>query len=99
MNTISEEHYSDTSIRPYYSSIGGHIRHVMDVFDCFFEGYNSGEIDLTARKRNTLAEQQIPVGIEYISSTLVKIKAIANDDLNRLVYVTDDLGTGKIRAQ
>lgn len=99
LSTISEEHYKDTSIQPYYSSIGGHIRHIMDVFDCFFEGYVSGEIDLTSRKRNVRAEQEIAVGIAYISSTIKKIQAIANDDFNRLVFVSDDLGAGKVRAQ
>lgn len=98
LSTISEEQYKNTNIRPYYSSIGGHIRHIMDVFDCFFDGYSSGNIDLTARKRNTLAEEQIEVGVDYISSTISKLKAIVNDDLNRLVFVTDDLGLGRVTA-
>lgn len=99
LNTISEDQYSNKSVAPYYSSIGGHIRHIMDVFDCFFEGYASGEIDLTARKRNALAEENMSVGLAYVSTTIAKINAIANDNLERLVNVTDDLGTGKITAK
>ena len=99
LNTITEEQYKDTSVKPYFSSIGRHIRHIMDVFDCFFEGYVSGEIDLMARKRNASAEEQISIGQEYISTTIKKIHAIATHDFERLVYVTDDLGAGKIRAK
>ena len=38
LNTISDAQYSDTSIAPYHSSIGGHMRHVLDVFSCVFDG-------------------------------------------------------------
>ena len=34
LNAIDDEQYSDNSIAPYYSSIGIHMRHILDVFDC-----------------------------------------------------------------
>ena len=34
LQCISDKEYSDTSIAPYHSSIGGHMRHILDVFDC-----------------------------------------------------------------
>jgi uncharacterized damage-inducible protein DinB len=99
LSKISEEQYKDTSVQPYNSSIGTHIRHIMDMFDCVFYGLESGEIDLTARKRNKDAEEILSVGKEYIVSTIAKVLELDTKELNRLVYVTDDLGSGKIRAE
>ncbi|MDC9721426.1 MAG: DinB family protein, partial [Urechidicola sp.] len=65
LNSISNQQYSDTSIAPYYSSIGGHIRHILDVFDCLFEGLPNGLVDLSARKRNELVEIDTAEGIIY----------------------------------
>ena len=53
---ISDEDYSNTSIAPYYSSIGSHMRHILDVFDCIFEGLPINEINLINRKRNLQTE-------------------------------------------
>ena len=99
LNTISEEQYKNSTVQPYNSSIGTHIRHVMDMFDCVFDGLESGEIDLTARKRNKDAEEILSIGKEYIRTTISKILALESKQLKRLVYVTDDLGSGKIRAE
>ena len=49
---ISDEEYSNTTIAPYYSSIGSHMRHILDVFDCIFDGLESSNINLINRKRN-----------------------------------------------
>lgn len=99
LNTISEGQYKDTSVQPYNSSIGGHIRHILDMFDCVFEGVESGEIDLTARKRNKEAEEIIEVGEKYIVSTIEKLNYLTHVDLEQTVFVIDDLGNGKIRAR
>jgi len=46
LNCISDEEYGNMSVPPYYSSIGGHMRHILDVFDCVFEGIESKQINL-----------------------------------------------------
>lgn len=99
LNTISEEQYKNTSVEPYNSSIGTHIRHIMDMFDCIFDGLESGEIDLTARKRNKDAEEIVSIGKNYIYTTIAKVSELNENELSRIVYVTDDLGEGKIRAE
>ena len=71
LQCISDEEYSNTTIAPYNSSIGSHMRHILDVFDCVFEGLPSNEINLIKRKRNDLAENFTAHGINYITSTIV----------------------------
>ena len=65
LKLISDSEYSNLTIAPYYSSIGGHMRHILDVFDCIFDGLETSDINLINRKRNELAEQYTKNGIEY----------------------------------
>jgi uncharacterized damage-inducible protein DinB len=94
LKCISDEEYSNTTIAPYYSSIGGHMRHILDVFDCVFEGLDSKDINLINRKRNELAEKYTKNGIEYFEKTVTNLKSLKTENFNEIVKVTDDLGLG-----
>ena len=98
LNSISDTQYSDTTVQPYHSSIGGHMRHILDVFDCIFSGLEHKHIDLTARKRNQLAEEKTAFGLAYFEDTIEKINSLKTIDLNQKIAVTDDLGLGMITA-
>jgi len=54
IEVITPEDYQNTSVGPYFSSIGSHIRHTLDFFDCISNGLDSNSIDLTHRKRDEL---------------------------------------------
>jgi hypothetical protein len=94
LNCISDEDYKNTTVAPYYSSIGVHMRHILDVFDCVFEGLESGNINLINRKRNEMAENYSQHGIDYFEDIIQRLKLIENEDFNKIVLVTDDLGLG-----
>ncbi len=96
LSCITDKEYNDTTIAPYYSSIGGHMRHVLDVFDCIFEGMESGKINLINRKRNELAENYTQYGITYFENIIQRLKLIETEDFNKIVMVTDDLGLGTV---
>ncbi|MDV7185648.1 DinB family protein [Lutibacter sp. TH_r2] len=98
LENISDEEYSNTTIAPYYSSIGGHTRHILDVFDCIFEGLQASNVNLIKRKRNTLVENKTAEGIQYFKSIISKLESIENHDLNEIIQVTDDLGEGVVTA-
>lgn len=98
LEIISDDQYQNNSIPPYYSSIGGHIRHILDVFDCIFEGLESGSINLINRKRNSLVENYKNEGIIYFNVIKNQLQELRNKDLNQLVKVTDNLGTGIVTA-
>lgn len=98
LNSISDDEYANTTIAPYYSSIGGHTRHVLDVFDCVFNGLDSNNINLIQRKRNSVVENKTKEGVKYFQSIISKLEGFENKDLNQIVQVTDDLGSGAISA-
>jgi uncharacterized damage-inducible protein DinB len=98
LNCISDDEYNNATIAPYYSSIGIHMRHILDVFDCVFDGLESGSINLINRKRNELAENYTQHGIAYYEEILQRLKLLENADFNKIVMVTDDLGLGIVSA-
>lgn len=95
---ISDEEYSNTSIAPYYSSIGGHMRHILDVFDCIFNGLVESDINLIERERNQSVENYTKSGIDYFEKTINQLNKIKTEDLNIILKVTDDLGLGVVTA-
>ncbi len=98
LNSISDVQYSDTTTPPYFSSIGSHMRHILDVFSCIFNGLETKKVDFSARERNPLAEQTTEAGIAYFHLILSKLHALSQDDFEMILSVTDDLGTGKVTA-
>lgn len=98
LNAIDDEQYSDNSIAPYYSSIGIHMRHILDVFDCIFDGLETKKVDLSARKRNELAERKVAFGLQYFDVVIDQLEALKSVDLDVKVEVRDDLGLGMVTA-
>lgn len=98
LESITAEQYKDTTVAPYYSSIGRHIRHILDVYDCIFEGLPTGKIDLTARKRNLETEELLVEGINYIAAIIGKLQNVKKEDFQLSVKVSDDLGAVKVTA-
>jgi len=96
LNSVKDEQYNDLSVAPYFSSIGGHTRHILDVFDCIFEGLESGEVNLTARKRNQLVEQKTTAGLAYFRQIITQLQNLKGVDLDQMVIVKDDLGLGEV---
>lgn len=98
LNQISDIQYSDTSVGPYNASVGIHIRHILDVFNCFFEGLSKSHVDLTVRNRNKVVEVSTAAGLKYFDVIISKLKLLEEDKLGEKILVTDDLG-GKITSQ
>jgi uncharacterized damage-inducible protein DinB len=94
LNNISDEEYSNKSIAPYYSSIGCHMRHILDVFSCIFKGLENNFVDFSVRERNECAEQETCVGVEYFETIIQQVKALKKEDFNRVIKVSDDMGLG-----
>lgn len=96
LDAISAEMYCDTSVGPYYSSVGSHVRHILDFFDCIVVGLDNNDIDLTARKRDGILATDKEMAKRHIVSlqeTLLSYRDVSTD---YLVHVTDNLGQGNI---
>ncbi len=96
---IEQNQYTDNGVAPYYSSIGIHMRHVLDIFDCILDGVPTKKIDLTQRKRNEQIEQDRLSGLAYYDLIISKLKELDTEYLDLEFEVSDDLGRGMIKAK
>ena len=88
--------YSDDSIGPFYSSIGGHIRHILDFYTSIFNGLDSNLIDLSKRERNSIIETDVNFAKAKIKTVLIKLGDYSNYKLESRYNLIDDLGQGRI---
>ncbi|QRM87699.1 hypothetical protein FG167_00110 [Lacinutrix sp. WUR7] len=93
---LSDEKLSDVSIPPYFSSVGSHIRHILDFYDCIFNVVDN-EVDLTARKRNLDVENCCNTAICYLDTIINKLEDLNDKDVKQQIVVIDDLGLGKTK--
>ena len=96
LNSITDNEYSNATVPPYFSSIGCNIRHVLDAFTSIINGFESGHVDFSDRKRNTICEEQTEEGIRYIKETIQRLHALKNEDFAKIIAVTDNLGNGDV---
>ena len=94
LRNISDEQYSNKTVAPYNSSIGNHMRHVLDVFSCIFKGLENGLVDFSVRERNECAEKETSVGIAYFETIIFQLKKIKEESYNTTIKVSDDVGLG-----
>lgn len=94
LTTLTNEQFGNASVSPYYSSIGSHIRHIYDFYDCALSVTN-GCVDLTARKRIVAIENSCDSAMqafETIMNDLTQLDTLKGKE----IVVIDDLGMGKM---
>lgn len=94
LDNLSNDQLCDASVSPYYSSIGSHIRHILDFYDCMFSEDSNYKVDLTARSRNKSVESNCACARDYLDSITKKLQ-LSDLDINQEILVIDDLGLGK----
>jgi uncharacterized damage-inducible protein DinB len=56
LRRIDDDVYASTCEISPRASIGGHLRHILDFFQCFIKGIERGRIDYNLRERDALTE-------------------------------------------
>ena len=92
---LSKKELSDASVSPYYSSIGTHIRHIFDFYDCSLKFNDKSKVDLTSRERKLSVEVCCKSSLEYYDIIINRLNNIKDSNIKH-IKVIDDLGTGKI---
>ncbi|HEY5689589.1 MAG TPA: DinB family protein [Yeosuana sp.] len=98
ISILNDELLCNATIPPYRSSIGSHIRHILDFYDCILNRTSEVHIDLTLRRRNVLVETNCTEALKYhkdITNKLINITYNFEDE----IFVIDDLGNGKIKIK
>ena len=79
LRSISDVQFVAT-IPPVFANCAGvHIRHIIDQFNCFFDGVQCGRIDYDRRARNRDIEQIRELAIKSLEQVIIQMEKI-NDD-------------------
>jgi hypothetical protein len=87
---VPENAYKQKSTLLNGSTIGGHTRHVIEIFQCLLQGYEAGVINYEHRKRDMLIETNKDFAIALLKEISTKIALPNKALLLQGFYSTDD---------
>ncbi len=74
LNRLTIEEYTQQSILLNGSSIGGHTRHVIELFQCLLNGYETGVVNYEHRKRDTEIEMNNLFAINLLQHITTQVQ-------------------------
>jgi hypothetical protein len=96
LDNLTDEIFCNSTVSPYYSSLGSHIRHILDFYGCILNVNWDSEIDLTARSRNRAIESECTRARQYLN-LIIDALTTFECDMSDSIVVFDDLGLGKVK--
>lgn len=99
LGTIGDALYRSPSPQCFNSSIGGHMRHNIDHYLSFLEGYASGRVDYDARARDPRIENDAAYACEQMLTIVMGLGGVRGEDLDRALEVKMDCNSMTEGAQ
>lgn len=93
---LNNDDLCNSSVSPYYSCIGSHIRHILDFYDCILDGIDAGNINLTNRKRDEKMHNDCNYASINVERVITRLKSLDDNRLDDHFLVEDDLGLGMV---
>ena len=90
---LSDELYSSAVPLAFNSSVGAHVRHCLEHYECFVAGWRAREIDYDARPRDRRVEQERAVAQGRIEKLIAELRQIAAEEKTCAVRVKQDSNT------
>ena len=81
LNQLTEKEYAQPCNSLFNNTIGQHVRHIIELFQCLESGYDSGVINYEKRKRDTLIETDK----EFAKGLLLQVHTNLNRSNKELV--------------
>jgi hypothetical protein len=87
LQQVDDEMYAKAGA-PYFSSgMGKHIRHNLDHYEMFLFGLAGNAIDYDGRQRDARVETERRYAIERMLTIIVRLEALATQNLDRSIFV------------
>lgn len=93
LDQVNESDYSRALPTLDNGTLGRHVRHILEFYECLFLSYDSDTICYDDRKRNLVLEENVGIASEYIDTIIAKIAAVSQ---NRFLYIKSRFGSEEI---
>lgn len=93
LQRIDDQVYTSPGPLSPRAGIGGHLRHVLDFYQCFLRGIDAGRVDYNLRERDVSVEQNRAHAQRQIGATTAALRSLsANNNQSALLVRTEDDG-------
>ena len=89
LSKLDIEDYAKTFTILQDNSIGMHVRHVLEFYDCLINGLDTHQVDYDARRRNPVWQSDVQEAIEVIERISNWLSAVQQDFTMKLIYHKD----------
>ncbi len=93
LNQIDDLDYAKPLSVIENSTIGKHVRHILEFYECLFNALNKNEVCYDDRKRNLILEESIRFANECITGVIEKINLI---DINKRILLKSKYGMDEL---
>lgn len=91
---LDDERYATTGGLPVTSGPGGHVRHILDAYDCLLRGVGTGRVDFTARERDGRTASDPAFACERIAATSTALRGLIGTASSPLLVRAEDSSRG-----
>ncbi len=93
LSRLDSEDYTRPSAQCFDSKIGGHLRHNIDHYSSFLNGFRKGRVDYDERFRDLRVETDPKFAIDELSRISEELKRIDPSDFDNSLEVKMDCGS------
>ena len=90
VNSVSEQVYAEVPVDLAPHRAGGHLRHVLEFYECFLDGIAGGRVDYDGRRRDLAVERSRAAAAERIESLIERLRACVPDADGPLLVRAED---------
>jgi uncharacterized damage-inducible protein DinB len=90
IDQLNDEQYAKSLTVLSGNSIGKHVRHIVEFFECLISGYENGLVDYDSRLRNVALENSRVTAIDYMKRISASISLFADKNLLLACNYGDD---------
>src|SRR5687768_4009495 len=75
LTLLTDDTYGRSPADFFPHRVGGHLRHILEFYECFLDGLESSHIDYDARQRNVSIENSRIAAMDRIRSVIERLES------------------------
>ena len=92
ISRLTPGQYEVTPRHFHRGGVGAHVRHILDHYDCFLRGVESGRVDYDQRERDLSVATDPVVAARKLEQVIAALERLTESDGSRLLDVAIDRG-------